>query len=160
MDNVSFNPDLGFQIGAQYYYQIQEQLYLRTGGLLTQRNSTYSTSLPFFGNVDNEYSLLYLDIPLTLEYRFNERLAVFGGVQMALLLSDECTASNGNDCRVGNNDYKSFILGIPVGVNLMLNPQMGFDAFYQMGMGQVASHNAGSIDWSHTFGASFIYKFL
>ena len=141
--NVSSDSEVGFQAGVQYYHPLKslnDKLYFRTGGVITQRVSEFGIF---------EFDLLYLDIPATLEYRINEMVGLFSGLQLGLLMADECTPG----CNV--QDPNSFILGFPLGVSVMINPEMGFDFYYQIGLTDMWQNS----EWSDTLGAQFIYKF-
>lgn len=142
---VTTDSEVGFQAGGQFYKPLEnvnDRLYLRTGGVATNRVSELAGV---------SFELLYLDIPATLEYRLNERVGFFGGLQLLVLLSRTCSPSN---CQF-TDDAETFVLGLPLGVNVMVTPEIGFDFFYQIGLTEMW----GNIDWNDTIGAQFIYKF-
>lgn len=151
MDGVEINSEMGFQGGVQYYYEVMDQVYFRTGGLFTQRNASATTIL---GDIAADF--LYLDIPLTAEYRYDEMFSAFAGLQMAVLMSDDCTLGGVSCGDAGLDDeFSTLMFGFPIGGTVMFTPEIGMDVYYQLGLGQVS----GDIDWSNTFGAQLLYKF-
>ena len=125
MSQTTYDPDsgssessVGVHGGLQYYYLIGDQLFLRTGALLTQRKGAV--------DVDNiEFSLLYLDVPVTIEYRLDDTFGFYFGVQLAFLVNDSCEITNAIDCQLNNPNSTAF--GIPLGLNLIFDDRFGME---------------------------------
>jgi len=83
-DAGNWDRKFGFEFGASYVMNIQDQLYFRTGGGIIQKNSEFEL-LGFSRDVD----YLVLEIPATLMFDLNGEWFVFGGLNFDLVLADD-----------------------------------------------------------------------
>lgn len=145
----SVDSDTGFGAGVIGFFDLGSALQMRSGFLYNQRNFK-SGSAP-----SSEVKISYIDIPVTLMYKFADYAGVFGGAVLGLKASDECKVSGGGSCGA-IKDPDSLIYGFQFGVSFKFAPQMGAELYYEMIPGEFwedVLKNATAI------GANFLYTF-
>lgn len=90
----------GFHVGAFASFDLTDQLYLRPELLYSTRNSkeSLSTSLALAGttttiDADVRSTLSYLELPILLGYRLNERFSLQAGPALGFLMSSKVTVN-------------------------------------------------------------------
>lgn len=146
VSGASVDGKLGFKAGVLVGFELVEKTKFRSGLLYSQRYLEVKS-----GTSELKYNLAYLDIPANVQYNFNETFGVFGGLTFALNSSDD-VKSNGSKVDV---DAEKFIPLLDLGVNLLFSDMIGFDFYYQRGLGSFARN----IETFSTFGGNFIYWF-
>ncbi len=150
----SVSGKLGFDLGLHVAFELVPNLRFRTGFIYDQRQFDYKYSS--FGGGKIEFNFAYLDVPVNLQYNFNEMVAVYGGLIVGVKASDSIKAPSA----LGTMDFsmKSMYPLFNAGVNLMFDDMIGFDFFLEHGIGEFASDSSGTSlkDYS-TFGMRFIY---
>ncbi len=144
---------IGFAVGFLGFVEIDGPLLFRTGGVLTQRNFEFDTN-----TLTTEYELLYLDVPATVLYMFNDQFAVFGGLELGLNLSDDCSRSNGTSCL--DVDY-GVLFALDFGAHVRIVPNIAIELSYQSGLtdvGEVENTNTEFTEYSG-INVSGIYLF-
>lgn len=117
---VGTNTEMALQFGLAGAFPISEALLFRTGFLYTQRPITVK------GTPDIKYTFNYLDIPLTLMWKFNEFGGVYGGVNLAMVASADCS-----NCGAASVDKKS-LMPLVIGGTFKFAPNLGIDVYYEM----------------------------
>ncbi len=120
---------IGFQFGATGSFQINGPLYFRTGMLYTQRPLKVNGT-----PTDTKVSMNYLDVPLTVMYKFEDYAGVFAGVIGAFNLDH--SIDNGGTLR----NVKSSIFPITFGATFKFAPQLGATIYYETYSGDVADN--------------------
>ena len=75
---------LGFEGGLQVAFELVPKLRFRTGALYNQRPLDFK----FAGAGTYELNYAYLDVPVNVQYGFNEMVSVFGGLTIGVKASD------------------------------------------------------------------------
>lgn len=145
--NSSIDGKLGYKLGLAVGFELVEATKFRTGLLYNQRNFDISRTAG-----DVEVKLGYLDIPALVQYNVNETFGFFGGLVFGINVSDEAKVSSGPSVDV---DADSLIPFATAGVNLTFSDMIGFDFYYERGLGGFGKDLQ---DFS-TFGANFLYWF-
>lgn len=90
----------GFHVGAFASFDLSEDLYLRPELLYSTRNSkeSISSSITLAGttttiDADASQTLTYLELPVMLGYRLNERFSLQAGPALGLLLGSKLTVN-------------------------------------------------------------------
>jgi hypothetical protein len=116
----SINSEMGLQFGLTGALSITEVLLFRSGFLYTQSPFTIK------GSPEQKYTFNYLEIPLTLMWKFSELGGVYGGVNLALPVSADCT-----NCGNTSVDKKTQTPWV-IGGSFKFAPNFGVDVYYEM----------------------------
>lgn len=141
---------MNFKAGLGVRFALMENSVFRTGVLYNQRHVESKDSAT---NVTTEINFDYIDIPATYQFNVNEMFGLFGGLVVAVNINDDASAPA--PTVVPDLDADKIIPLITGGVTLMFEDQIGFDFYYERGMGGFADHLS---DYS-SFGANFNYWF-
>lgn len=120
---ASAKSQMGFQLGATAAFEVSGAWNFRTGMLYTQRPLTVEVS----GN-ETKNSMNYLDVPVTLLYKFEDYAGVFGGVNLALLFDKSSEV----------NDAKSMLTPLVFGATFKFAPQIGGTIYFETAAGEAA----------------------
>jgi Outer membrane protein beta-barrel domain len=148
----SVSGKLGFEGGLQVAFELIPNLRFRTGAMYNQRQFDYK--IPSVGTLQFNYA--YLDIPVGVQYGFNEMVSVFGGMIVGVKASD----STKTPTSVGalDVDMKTLYPLLNAGVNLLFDDMIGFDFFLERGVGSFATYPTDNNLKDYTsFGMRFIY---
>jgi Outer membrane protein beta-barrel domain len=129
-DGVSYDAEMGFEVGAQAIWDIGMPVKLRTGAGYVQKNSSFDV----LGSTV-EISLSYIEVPVTALYSFSEAAGIFGGLNLDINVGDDCEVDGGS-CTV--NDVESLIYGLVVGGRFNITGPSFIEAYYEMGLAEVA----------------------
>ncbi len=146
--NTTVDGKLGFKAGVLIGFELVEKLKFRSGLLYNQRHIETKT-----GGTTAEFNFAYLDIPANVQFNINEMFGLFGGLTFAVNVNDDVKLSTGGTA--GDPDADKMIPLLDLGVNLMFQDMIGFDFYYQRGLGGFAD----SLENHSTFGGNFIYWF-
>lgn len=147
LTSASVDGKLNFKAGVLIAFELVDTLKFRSGLLYSQRHFELTQ-----GANEYKYNFAYLDIPANVQFNFNEMVGVFGGLTFALNTSDDVKLAGGN---AGDPDADKMIPLLDVGVNLLFSDMIGFDFYYQRGLGGFANR----LENFSTFGGNFIYYF-
>ncbi len=125
----SAKSEMGLQFGGTAAIPISGAWNFRTGMLYTQRNLTIETTAPV---TKAKVSMSYLDIPVTIMYKFEDYAGVFAGVVAAMNL-DHSVEGGGSLSGV-----KSMYMPIVIGATFKFAPQLGGTLYFENGSGEVA----------------------
>ena len=91
----------------------------------------------------NDKTLLnYINIPVLLQYNFDNGFRLQGGPQLGFLL--EAKSKSGNLETDQSDSYKSIDFSIPVGLSYLGYSGFGVDARYNIGVTNIVENNATS----------------
>lgn len=141
---TSINGVFNFKAGLAVGLPLSDTAKFRTGLLYTQRHIETNTS-----GVKGKINFDYFDIPALVQFNVNEMFGLFGGLVVAVNVNDETKP------KVMDADVKSLIPLLNLGVNLMFQDLIGFDVYYERGLGEFAN----KLENYGTYGANFIYWF-
>jgi hypothetical protein len=147
--NVSVDGQFNFKAGVLVNFGLNDMAKFRTGLLYNQRH----VELKAAGSKLAEVNFNYLDVPALFQYNVNEMFGLFGGLVVGVNVGDEYKKSNG--VTTADIEAKSLIPLLQAGANVTFDDMIGFDLYYERGIGKYAD---GMKDFS-TFGANFIYWF-
>ncbi len=86
------------------------------------------------GNSATNYKLSYLNVPVLLQYMFDNGFRLEGGPQLGFLLSAKTKIGS---VTVDRNDFKSVAVSIPLGVGYLTSSGIGLDARYVFGLSNI-----------------------
>lgn len=148
-NGVSIDGAFNFKAGMLVNFGLNDMAKFRTGLLYNQRHFETKSG----GTKTAEINFNYLDVPALFQYNMNEMFGLFGGLVVGVNVGDDVKMSNGTTA--ADPGTKSLIPLVQLGANVTFDDMIGFDLYYERGLGDFADHFK---DFS-TFGANFIYWF-
>lgn len=128
-DNSAFDPRIGIQIGLLGHIHMNEQYAFQPELVYSMQGAKSSNT---------NIRLDYLNVPLLLQYMFDNGFRIQAGPQLGFLLNAE--AENGSAIDV-SDDFNSIDLGLSLGVSYV-HPETGFgvDARYNLGLTDISEN--------------------
>ena len=102
------------------------------------------------------YNLNYLNVPVLLQYMFDNGIRLEGGPQIGFLLGAK-TKSGG--VTVDNKGFESTAVSIPLGIGYITSSGLGFDARYVFGLSNINGSKNGPSIQSNVFQLGLFYQF-
>ena len=127
------------QFGGILWADINEQLVFRSGFMYSQLK---------YEGVGSEVELTYVMIPVTLMLKLEDYGGVFGGVNLGLKASDDCSPV---DC----TEVKSTVVPLTIGGYFKVAPQVAVEVFYEMLSGEFVS----GLEDNTSVGANLLFTF-
>lgn len=133
--NVTPSSIFGFHIGGLLEYDVNDKVAIQPNLLYSQKG--YSSTI---SGISAGLKLNYLELPINVLYRANEKLFLGGGPSFAYALSGkEKITMNGTsieaDAEFGNNDgYNRFDAGLNLIVGYEVAPSYVISANYTFGL--------------------------
>lgn len=152
-DNRSSDTKIGFNVGAFAHihasntWAIQPEVIYSLEGAkstLTGSNNKQTTDLN------------YINVPILLQYFFDNGFRLEGGPQIGFLLSAKTKVGS---VSVDNNGLKSTSFSIPLGVGYLTSTGVGFDARYVFGLSDINDDKNGPTVQSNVFQFGIFYQF-
>jgi hypothetical protein len=149
--NTDMQTKIGFNAGVLAHihsnsaqWALQPELYYSAEGAKYKSNS------------DESLNLGYLNLPVLVQYMFDNGFRIEAGPQVGFLMSAKAKDNNGSvDVKDG---YKGTTFSIPVGVGYLTHTGLGFDARYNFGISNIVD-NAGPKVKSNVFQFGLFYQF-
>jgi hypothetical protein len=107
------------------------------------------------GNNNITYNLNYLNVPVLLQYMFNNGFRLEGGPQIGFLLSAKTKTTN---VAINNNGYESTAFSIPLGVGYLTASGFGLDARYVFGLSNINQDKNGPVIQSNVVQLGVFYQ--
>jgi len=149
--NTDMQSKIGFNAGVLAHihsnnsqWALQPELYYSAEGAKYKSNS------------DESLNLGYLNLPVLVQYMFDNGFRIEAGPQVGFLLSAKSKDNNGSiDVKDG---YKGTTFSVPVGVGYLTHSGLGFDARYNFGISNIVD-NSGPKVKSNVFQFGLFYQF-
>ena len=107
------------------------------------------------GNSGINYNLNYLNVPVLLQYMFDNGFRLEGGPQIGFLLNAKRKAG---DVTVDDDGFKTTAFSIPLGVGYLTSSGVGLDARYVFGLSNISDSENGPIIQSNVFQLGLFYQ--
>ena len=149
-DNISSESKVGIHLGVLAHIHT----YSKTWAI--QPELFYS--MEGAKNVDNsgtDYNLNYMNLPVLLQYMFENGFRLEGGPQIGFLLSAN---TKGGGVTVDDKGFKSTAFSIPLGVGYLTSSGWGLDARYVFGLSDVNDLHDGVTIQSNVFQLGIFYQ--
>lgn len=148
----SIDGKFNFKIGLTMGFELAPMMRFRTGAIYNQRHFDLKTTVAAT-NITAKYQFDYIDVPALFQYNFNETVGIFGGLNVGINVNDKIDVPAG--IVAADPETNGLIPLAQVGANFLFDDMIGFDVYYERGLGKIAKDIK---DYS-TFGANFIYWF-
>ncbi len=136
--SIDFNPKLGFNLGLLGHIHINSNLAFQPELLYSGQGTTYKIS-----GLDNSIKLNYVNIPLILQYMFDNGFRIQAGPQLGILASANLV--RGDSSSDLKDNYKSTDIGLTVGVSYV-KPSTGFGIDFRYNRGLTNINSNGTIN--------------
>ena len=142
-NNVKYDAKTGFHLGLLGHIHLNKQLAIQPELIYSSQGAKYNIT-----NNEVKIKLGYINVPILLQYMFDNGFRLQAGPQVGFLVSAK-SETNNSETDIKNNLKKvDFALGFGAGY---INPKSGFgvDARYNLGLsdinetGSVKSTNRG-----------------
>jgi len=107
------------------------------------------------GNSGINYNLNYLNVPVLLQYMFDNGFRLEGGPQIGFLVNAKRKAG---DVTVDDDGFKTTAFSIPLGVGYLTSSGVGLDARYVFGLSNINDSENGPIIQSNVFQLGLFYQ--
>jgi Outer membrane protein beta-barrel domain len=107
------------------------------------------------GNSGINYNLNYLNVPVLLQYMFDNGFRLEGGPQIGFLLNAKRKAG---DVTVDDDGFKTTTFSIPLGVGYLTSSGVGLDARYVFGLSNINDSENGPVIQSNVFQLGLFYQ--
>lgn len=150
--NTDMQTKIGFNAGLLAHihtsnktWAFQPELYYSVEGAKSKSNSDKSTDLG------------YLNIPVLIQYMFDNGFRLEAGPQVGFLMNAKSKV--GNTSTDIKNNLKSAVFSIPLGLGYVTMSGLGFDARYNFGISNIYKPNYGETVHSNVFQFDIFYQF-
>lgn len=148
---IDSNPKFALRVHAGLITDliVSEKILVSAGMLYSVKGAQYNgkeySSLNQ-KNIDVSYSkiLSYIDVPLTIQYKLNDRFSILGGPQVSFLVDAVLKSSKSAQKAFGydskenvKDDYNTFDLAFISGLSCKLNYSISIIATYQHGFFEI-----------------------
>ena len=138
---VSTTGEFGFRAGGVAAFPLVDNLKFRTGLIFAQRHFDVTVA----GNKATA-RFDYLDIPVLVQYNFNDMMGVFGGLVAAVNVNHNIDSGS-------ITGSKGLYPLVQAGFNATFDNMYGIEIYYEYGLGEFADN----LKNFSVFGANFIY---
>ena len=129
---VDFNTKLGFHAGLLAHIHLAPSWALQPEVVYSSQGAKYTIN-----DVEHELGLNYINIPLQVQYMFNNGFRVQTGPQLGILAS---VKDKMNDVETGNftsDDFKPIDIAWSAGLGYLTYSGFGIDARYNFGLNNI-----------------------
>lgn len=150
ISGATLDGQFNFKAGLTMGFELAPGMRFRTGAIYNQRHVELNYGA---GTRKDKVNFDYIDVPANFQYNFNEMVGLFGGLVVGINVSDKIDVPAG--VTASSPGANGLIPLADVGVNFLFADMIGFDVYYEQGLGKFADHMKGF----STFGGNFIYWF-
>jgi hypothetical protein len=127
----------GFHLGLIGHYHLNEQFALQPEVVFSAQGAKLSSN-----GIESQLNLNYVNIPISLQYMFDNGFRFFAGPQLGILVGAKSFTNNTELDRSG--DFSSTELGAVFGLSYINpNSNFGIDARYNYGLTDIKEDNTG-----------------
>lgn len=151
--NSDMQSKIGFNAGllahlhtSSDFWAFQPEVYYSSEGAKSKSNSNVSTDLG------------YINVPVLIQYMFNNGFRLEAGPQVGFLMSAKSKVSS-----VSTNikdNLNSVVFSIPLGLSYLTSTGLGFDARYNFGISNINKSDFGNKTHSNVFQFDVFYQFI
>src|ERR1035437_10674676 len=146
-DNTSTNSKAGLHLGVLAHIHTSSKTWAIQPELLYSQEGA--------NNPGVTYNLNYLNVPVLLQYMFENGFRLEGGPQVGFLLNAKRKTGN---VTVDYTGFKSTAFSIPLGLGYLTSSGFGLDARYVFGISNIYASNNPTIH-SNVFQLGLFYQF-
>jgi len=152
-DNTTTDGKVGLHVGVLAHIHTSSKKWAIQPELLYSLEGANSKIIP---QGTTHINLNYLNVPILLQYMFNNGFRLEGGPQIGFLLSAKTKTG---DVSVNNKGFQSTAVSIPLGVGYLTSSGFGLDARYAFGLTNINDNKNGPTIQSNVFQLGIFYQF-
>jgi hypothetical protein len=139
----SSNPDwrVGFNLGLLSHIHLTPAFSLQPEVMYSSQGAKYDIG----NSSDYKLKLNYIDIPVLLQYNFDNGFRLQGGPQIGFLIDVSDKLGNAEPNLVSKDDYKTIDISLPLGLSYLGYSGFGVDARYNLGLTNVVEGSTTNI---------------
>src|SRR5450631_3214432 len=149
-DNTTTDGKVGVNLGVLAHIHASRTWAIQPELLYSLEGATDNV-----GNSKVNYNLNYLNIPVLLQYMFDNGFRLEGGPQVGFLLNAK---TKSGDVAVNNTSFQSTAVSIPLGVGYLTSSGWGLDARYAFGLSNINDNKNGPTIQSNVFQLGIFYQ--
>jgi len=135
-NGVEYDSKTGFHAGLIGHIHLGPQFGLQPEVVYSSQGAKFN-----FANTESKLKLGYINVPIMLQYMFDNGFRLQAGPQVGFLVNAD-TETNGNETDVKDN-YNTVDFGIGAGVGYIHPPSgFGVDARYNLGLSNINENDA------------------
>ena len=135
-NGVEYDSKTGFHAGLIGHIHLGPQFGLQPEVVYSSQGAKFD-----FANTESKLKLGYINVPIMLQYMFDNGFRLQAGPQVGFLVNAD-TETNGNETDVKDN-YNTVDFGIGAGVGYIHPPSgFGVDARYNLGLSNINKNDA------------------
>jgi hypothetical protein len=134
-NNSSFDSKLGFHLGLLGHFHLSNQFAFQPELVYSQQGTQFTVA-----GQDVKLNLNYINVPLLLQYMFDNGFRLQAGPQLGFLASAKSEISNSSSNV--KDDFEGIDLGLAVGASYV-NPatNIGIDLRYNVGLNNISKES-------------------
>ena len=150
-NNTSSDSKIGLHLGVLAHIHTSSKSWAIQPELLYSMEGAQK-----IGNSSVKFNLNYLNIPVLVQYLFENGFRLEAGPQVGFLLNAK---RKSGDVSVDDNGFKSTAFSIPIGLGYLTTSGLGFDARYVFGISNINDDSNGATIHSNVFQFGIFYQF-
>jgi hypothetical protein len=151
-NNAEYDPKAGLNLGLLGHIHLAKQLAFQPEIVYSGQGAKFSTA-----GIETKINLDYINIPLLLQYMFDNGFRIQAGPQVGFLINAK-SKTNGNSTDIKNN-LKKVDFGLGAGVGYVHPPTgFGVDARYNLGLSNL-NDNSSVKSYNRGFQLGVFYLF-
>jgi Outer membrane protein beta-barrel domain len=149
-DNTSTTSKTGVNLGVLAHIHTS-----RTWAIQPEVMYSLEGATDRVGDSKVTYNLNYLNVPVLLQYMFDNGFRFEAGPQLGFLLNAKTKTGN---VTVTNKGFQSTAVSIPLGVGYLTSSGFGLDARYNFGLSNINTDKHGPTIQSNVFQLGIFYQ--
>lgn len=147
-DNVSYDSRIGLHVGGLAHIHLAPQWALQPEVVYSQEGAELN---------DVKLKLDYVNIPLMLQYMFNNGFRIEAGPQLGLMVNSKAEDDDENEDDL-DEVFKTTNVGLGFGLNYLSYSGLGVGGRYVLGLSDISESNTSKVK-SGNFQISLFYMF-
>lgn len=145
-DNVSYDSRVGLHVGGLAHIHLAPQWALQPEVLYSQEGAKLK---------DVKLKLDYINIPLMLQYMFDNGFRIEAGPQLGLMVNSKAEDNDGNEGDI-DDVFKTANVGLGFGLNYLSYTGLGVGGRYVLGLSDISESSTSKVK-SGNFQISLFY---
>ena len=147
-DDVSYDSRIGLHVGGLAHIHLAPQWALQPEVVYSQEGAELN---------DVKLKLDYINIPLMLQYMFNNGFRIEAGPQLGLMVNSKAEDDDENEDDL-DDVFKTTNVGLGLGLNYLSYSGLGVGGRYVLGLSDISESNTSKVK-SGNFQISLFYMF-
>ncbi len=153
-NNSSVESKTGFHVGVLTHIHASKTWALQPEIFYSQEGAKET-----FSGYYVDYNLRYINVPVLLQYFFNNGFRLEGGPQMGFLLKAKTKSDYIYYGEGSNGNFQSTAISIPLGIGYLMSRGLGIDARYIFGLSNINDNKYGDTFQGNVFQFGIFYQF-